>query len=265
MTDVFKLIWRAIIDLFRSRASLEAEIVALRQQLNVLRRKSAKRPAFSAFDCLFFDWLYQIAPRVKDALAIVKPETVIRWHRAGFGLFWRWKSRPRSGRPKVALEVRQLIRDMSLANPLWGAPRIHGELLKLGIDIGQTSVAKYMAKRRRPPSQGWKTFLRNHADGIASMELFVVPTFSFKLLYGLLILRHNRRRLLWFGVTAHPTAEWLARQLTEAVAGIPRRDISFATATAPMARSSNAAFGRWAFLTVQPRRARPGRTAVRNG
>jgi hypothetical protein len=216
MAEVFRLIFWAILDLFRSRASLEAEIVVLRQQLNVLRRKSARRPAFSAFDRLFFAGLYRIAPEIKNALAIVRPETVIRWHRAGFRLFWRWKSRPRSGRPKVTLEVRQLIRDMSLANPLWGAPRIHGELLKLGIDIGQTSVAKYMAKRRRPPSQGWKTFLRNHADGIVSMDLFVVPTFSFKLLYGLLILRHGRRQLLWLGVTAHPTSEWLAGQLTEA-------------------------------------------------
>ena len=153
MADVFKLILWTIIDLFRSRASLEAEIVALRQQLNVLRRKSARRPVFSSLDRLVFAGLYQIAPRITDALAIVKPETVIRWHRAGFRLFWRWKSRPRSGRPKVALEIRQLIRDMSLANPLWGAPRIHGELLKLGVDIGQTSVAKYMAKRRRPPSK----------------------------------------------------------------------------------------------------------------
>ena len=105
---------------------------------------------------------------------------------------------------------------MSVANPLWGAPRIHGELLKLGIDVGQTTVAKYMARRRRPPSQGWKTFLRNHADGIASMDLFLVPTISFRLLYGLLILRHSRRELLWLGVTAHPSAEWIARQLTEA-------------------------------------------------
>ncbi|WP_244430778.1 hypothetical protein [Methylocystis sp. ATCC 49242] len=221
MSDVFKLVWWTILDLFRSRASLEAEIVALRQQLNVLRRKSPKRPTFSTLDRLIFVGLYLIAPRLTDALAIVTPETVIRWRRAFFGLFWRWKSRPRSGRPKVALEIRQLIRDMSLANPLWGAPRIHGELLKLGIDIGQTSVAKYMAKRRRPPSQGWKTFLRNHADGIASMDLFVVPTFSFKLLYSLLILRHGRRRLLWFGVTAHPTAEWLAPHLTEACAWDP--------------------------------------------
>jgi transposase InsO family protein len=113
-------------------------------------------------------------------------------------------------------EIRRLIRAMSLANPLWGAPRIHGELLKLGIDVGQTSVAKYMARRRRPPSQGWRTFLRNHADGIAAMDLFVVPTISFRLLYGLLVLRHDRRRILWMGVTAHPTAEWIARQVVEA-------------------------------------------------
>jgi hypothetical protein len=121
------------------------------------------------------------------ALKILKPETVIRWHRAGFRAYWRWKSRSRGGRPKAPLEVRQLIRDMSIENPLWGAPRIHGELLKLGIDVGQTTVAKYMARGRRPPSQGWKTFLRNHADGIASMDLFVVPTISFRLLYGFLV------------------------------------------------------------------------------
>ena len=116
----------------------------------------------------------------------------------------------------MALEIRQLIRDMSLANPLWGAPRIHGELLKLGIDVGQTSVAKYMAKRRRRPSQGWRTFLRDHANGIGSMDLFVVPTISFRLLYGLLIMLHGRRQISWLGVTAPPTDEWIARQLTEA-------------------------------------------------
>jgi hypothetical protein len=214
MGDMLKLIWWVVIGLFRSRASLEAEIVALRHQLNVLRRKSRKRLAFSNFDRLIFAGLYRIAiAPVLNALVIVKPETVIRWHRAR--LFWRWKSRCR-GRPKVPLDIRQLIRDMSLANPLWGAPRIHGELLKLGIEIGQTSVAKYMARHRKPPSQGWKTFLRNHADGIASMDLFVVPTLSFRLLYGLLILKHGRRHMIWLGVTAHPTAEWIARQLTEA-------------------------------------------------
>src|SRR3982751_4459952 len=151
-----------------------------------------------------------------DALAIVRPDTVIRWHRSGLRLYWRWQSRHRCGRPAVPLEIRRLIREMSIANPSWGAPRMHGELLKLGIDIGQTSVAKYMTRRRAPPSQGWKTFLRNHADGIAAMDLFVVPTISFRLLYGLLIMGHGRRHILWFGVTAHPTAEWIANQLTEA-------------------------------------------------
>jgi hypothetical protein len=137
-------------------------------------------------DRLIFAGLYRLAPMVLGALAIVKPETVIKWHRAGFRSYWRWKSRRRGGRPTVAPEIRRLIREMSIANSLWGAPRIHGELLKLGIDIGQTSVAKYMAKRRDPPSQGWRTFLRNHADGIAAMDMFVVPTISFRLLYGLL-------------------------------------------------------------------------------
>ena len=187
MADMLKLIWWAVVGLFRSRASLEAENLTLRHQLNVLLRKSPKRFAFCNFDRLVFATLYRIAPRIVDALAIVEPDTVIRWHRAGFRLFWRWKSRRRGGRPKVSLEIRQLIREMSVANPLWGAPRIHGELLKLGIDVGQTSVAKYMTRRRRPPSQGCKTFLRNHADGIASIDLFVVPTLSFRLLYGLLI------------------------------------------------------------------------------
>jgi hypothetical protein len=184
MVDLLKLIWWAAIGLFRSRASLEAEVLTLRHQLNVLRRKSPKRLTFSNIDRLVFATLCRLAPCVVDALAIVQPETVIRWHRAGFRLFWRWKSRCRCGRPKVSTEIRQLIREMSQANPLWGAPRIHGELLKLGIEVGLTSVVKYMARTRRPPSQGWNMFLRNHADGIASIDLFVVPTISFRLLYA---------------------------------------------------------------------------------
>jgi hypothetical protein len=184
MRDVLKLIWWGLIGLFRSRASREAEILVLRHQLNVLRRRAPKRLAFSNLDRLIFAGLYAVAPRILSALAIVEPQTVVRWHRAGFRLFWRWKSQSRSGRPRVPLEIRRLIREMSLANPLWGAPRIHGELLKLGIDVGQTSVAKYMVRHRRPPSQGWKTFLHNHADGIASIDLFVVPTIAFRLLYS---------------------------------------------------------------------------------
>jgi hypothetical protein len=157
-----------------------------------------------------------MSPGVRDPLKIIRPATLLRWHRAGFRAYWRWKSRPLGGRPPIPANIRRLIREMSVANPLWGAPRIHGELLKLGIDVGQTTVAKYMARRRRPPSQGWSTFLRNHAEGIASMDLFVVKTVSFRLLYGLLILRHGRRQLLRLDVTAHPNAEWIARQLTEA-------------------------------------------------
>jgi transposase InsO family protein len=216
MAELLQLIWLVFTGLFRSRASREAEIAALRHQLNVLHRQSPKRPTFSALDRLIFVVLFRIAPRITSALKIVEPKTVIRWHHLGFRQFWRWKLCSRRGRPKVPSDIRQLIREMSLANPLWGAPRIHGELVKLGIDVGQTSVAKYMAKRRKPPSQGWRTFLRNHADGVAAMDLFVVPTLSFRLLYGLLIMRHERRRMLWLGVTAHPTAEWIARQLTEA-------------------------------------------------
>ena len=149
-------------------------------------------------DRLIFAGLYRWTPTVLNAVAIVKPETVIKWHRAGFRSYWRWKSRRRGSRPTIPPEIRKLIREMSIANPLWGAPRFHGELLRLGIDVGQTSVAKYIVKRREPPSQGWKTFLRNHADGIAAMDLFVVPTISFRLLYGLLIMGHGRRQVLWF-------------------------------------------------------------------
>ena len=199
MWDFCRLTWWALVGLFRSRRALEAENLVLRQQINVLRRTAPKRLLLSSIDRLIFVGLYRLFPDVRGALTIVKPDTVMRWHRAGFRAYWRWKSRTRGGRPKVPPEIRQLIRDMSLANPLWGAPRIHGELLKLGIDVGQTSVAKYMARRRRPPSQGWATFLRNHADGIVAMDLFVVPTISFRLLYGLLILRHDRRRILWLG------------------------------------------------------------------
>ena len=216
MVTLIRLIFSLLADLFRSRAALEAEILVLRQQVIVLRRGKPARLPFMATDKLMLGWVCHLFPNARDALAIVRPETVVRWHRAGFRSYWRWKSRRRPGRPVVSAEIRQLVREMSIANPLWGAPRIHGELLKLGIDIGQTSVAKYMLRKRGPPSQGWKTFLRNHADGIVAMDLFVAPTVSFRLLYGLLIMGHGRRQILWLGVTAHPTAEWIANQLTQA-------------------------------------------------
>src|SRR5580765_5127385 len=149
-------------------------------------------------------------------LTIMRPETLVRWHRAGFRRYWRWKSRRRGGRPPVETELRALIRQISTENQLWGAPRIHGELLKLGFSVAQSTVAKYMVKRREPPSQGWRTFLRNHAPDIAAMDLFVVPTIGFKLLYGFVIVRIDRRELIWINVTINPTAEWIARQITEA-------------------------------------------------
>src|SRR6266403_3509126 len=211
MREACSLIWSALVLLFRSRSLLAAEILVLRHQINILRRHSPQRQTFSAMDRLIFAGLYRLAPTVLNALAVLKP-----WHRAGFRSYWRWRSRRRGGRPTLPTEIRKLIREISIANPLWGAPRIHGELLKLGIDVGQTSVAKYMVKRRGPPSQVWKTFLHNHADGIAAMDLFVVPTISFRLLYGLLIVGHGRRQIVRLGVTAHPTAEWISRQLTEA-------------------------------------------------
>src|ERR1700756_3420236 len=159
MREACSLVWSVLVSLFRSRVSLEAEILILRHQINIQRRHQPKRLAFSAMARLIFVGLYRLVPNTIKALAIVRPDTVIGWHRSGFRLYWRGKSRHCYGRPAVPLEVRRLIREMSIANPLWGAPRIYGELLKLGIDIGQTSVAKSMARRRAPPSQGWKTFL----------------------------------------------------------------------------------------------------------
>ena len=161
---------------FKSKSRLEAENSALRHQLIVLRRKVHGRVRLTNIDRWFFIQLYRWFPSILQVLTIVRPETLVQWHRAGFRCYWRWRSRPRGGRPQIEADLRVLIRRMSIENPLWGAPRIHGELLKLGFGVAQSSVAKYMVKRRGPPSQGWKTFLRNHAPDIAAMDLFVVPT-----------------------------------------------------------------------------------------
>ena len=201
---------------FTRRARLEAENLLLRQQLVVLRRKSPRRVRLWSIDRLLLVWLYRLYPSLLDAIIIVQPETVIRWHRRGFRAYWRWQSRHVGGRPRIDSEIRALIPRMSRENPLWGAPRIHGELLMLGIEVAESTVGRYMVRRRRPPSQGWKTFLRNHAAGIASLDLFVVRTISFKLLYGLVILRHARRRLVTIAVTDNPTAQWMAGQATDA-------------------------------------------------
>src|ERR1700682_4063513 len=194
---------------------LEAENAALRHQLVVLRRKLRGGVRLTNSDRWFFIQLYRWFPSILSAITIIQPETLVRWHRTGFRHYWRWKSRPLGGRPQIGTDLRVLIRQMSIENPLWGAPRIHGELLKLGFEVAQSSVAKYMVKRRGPPSQGWRTFLRNHAPDIAAMDLFVVPTIGFDLLYAFVIVRLGRRDLVWTNVTTHPTAEWVARQITE--------------------------------------------------
>src|SRR5450830_1775884 len=201
---------------FKSNIRLEAENAVLRHQVIVLRRKLKGRARLTNHDRWFFVQLYRWFPSILPVLMIIRPETLVRWHRAGFRRYWRWKSRRRGGRPQIETELRALIRQMSTENLLWGAPRIHGELLKLGFSVAQSSVAKYMVKRRGPPSQEWRTFLRNHAPDIAAMDLFVVPTIGFDLLYAFVIVRLDRRDLVWINVTTNPTAEWIARQLTEA-------------------------------------------------
>src|SRR5471030_105375 len=201
---------------FKSKSRLEAENAALRRQLVVLRRKVQGRIRLRNNDRWILIELYRWFPSILQVVTIVQPETIVRWHRAGFRCYWRWKSRSRGGRPQIETDLRALIRRMSMENPLWGAPRIHGELLKLGFEVAQSSAAKYMVKRRGPPSQGWRTFLRNYAPDIAAMDLFVVPTIGFDLLYALVIVRLDRRDLVWINVTTNPTAEWIARQITEA-------------------------------------------------
>ncbi len=201
---------------FRSRTALQFEILALRHQVCVLQR-SVKRPKLSAADRFLWAWLCSVWNGWQSVVSIVKPATVVAWQRKSFGLFWSWKiRRGKPGRPAITKEVRKLIRMLSRENPLWGAPHIHGELLKLGIDIGETSVSKYMVLHRKPPSQTWRTFLDNHLKTLVSVDFFVVPTIRFQILYVFLVLAHERRRILHFAVTAHPTAEWTAQQMREA-------------------------------------------------
>src|SRR6266446_1486706 len=204
-------------DCFRARAALQAEILALRHQLLVLQRSSRPHKLHLGWaDRVLWVWLSRLWNDWRSALLIVRPETVIAWHRRGFRLYWTWKSRRCEGRPTASPEVRNLIRQMSTANPLWGAPRIHGELLKLGIQISQGTVAKYMVRQRKPPSQTWRTFLENHVQQLVAIDFLVVPTLSFRLLFVFVILGHHRRHAIHFNVTAHPTAEWTSQQIAEA-------------------------------------------------
>src|ERR1700745_40666 len=220
MFAIALLLVRMLCDCFTPRPRLKAEILILRHQLNVLQQRMPRRRLHLRWiDRALFIWFYRRYPRILDALSIVRPETVVRWHRKGFTGYWRWKSRSPGGRPRIARELRDLIRRMSFENSLWGATKIHGELLKLGIAVAQSTVSVYMVPRRDRPLQTWKTFLRNHMEGIASIDLFVVPTIAFQQLFACLVLGHKRRQLLWFAVTRNPTAGWVGRQNTGAVPG----------------------------------------------
>jgi transposase InsO family protein len=223
-----------IVDLFKPRCRLEIENLFLRHQLSIALRRAPARLRLRGSDRALLVWMTRLWPSLLNVTRVVQPETILRWHRAGFKAFWRWKSRKRGGRPKIDRGLRDLIRRMSKENPKWGASRIHGELLMLGFEVAQSTVSKYMVQGGSP-SQGWKTFLRNHAQAIAAIDLFVVPTLSFERLFAFLVLGHGRRQLLWFEVTRHPTAEWLARQITEA--------FPWATAPAYLVRDNDRAYG----------------------
>jgi transposase InsO family protein len=224
-----------VADLFKSRSRLEAENLFLRHQLNVALRRAPPRLRLHGSDRAFLVWMIRLWPSLIDTVQVIQPETVLRWHRAGFRALWRWKSRKRAGRPKIDRELRDLIQRMSRENPLWGASRIHRELLMLGFAVAQSTVSKFIARGGKPPPQTWKTFLRNHADAIAAIDICVVPTLTFDRLFALLVLGHGRRQLLWFEVTRHPTAKWLTRQITEA--------FPWASAPGYLVRDNDRAYG----------------------
>jgi putative transposase len=202
----------------RGQAAMQAEIIALRHQLTVFQRtQKPKRIMLNGIDRCLWVLLSRLWSGWRSALIMVKPETVIGWHHQGFRRYWTWKVRHgRSGRPRVPKETRDLIRIMSRENPLWGAPRIHSELLKLGVRISQASVAKYMVRNPKPPSQTWRTFLTNHVSQLVSVDFFTVHTVWFEILFVFVVLAHDRRRVVHFNLTGHPTAEWTAQQMLEA-------------------------------------------------
>jgi transposase InsO family protein len=199
----------------RSQRELALENLALRQQLAVLKCKT-KRPRLTNADRAFWVALRRLWPDWQNALVLVKPATVIRWHRKGFKLYWTWKSRNQGGRPPIDSEIRTLIRRMARENPTWGAPRIHGELLMLGFEVAEATVSRYMPRRRKPPSQTWRTFLHNHTKDLVSIDFFVVPTATFRVLYVFLVFEHERRRIVHFNVTEGPSARWTGQQLVNA-------------------------------------------------
>jgi hypothetical protein len=203
-------------DLFKSRSRLEAENLFLRHQLNIALRRAPPHLRLRGFDRALLVWMTRLWPSLLGMTQVAQPETILRWHRASFKAFWRWKSRNRAGRPKIDRGLRDLIQRMSRDNPVRGAARIHGELLMLGFEVAQSTVSKYMVRGGTRPSQTWKTFPRNHADAIAAIDMCIVPTLTFYRLFAFLVRSHGRRQLLRIEVTRHPAAEWLARQITEA-------------------------------------------------
>ena len=216
MNAVFVACFALLTSTFQNRAELHAEILALRHQLAVLQRNAPRRLCLTRFDRLLWILLARFWSNWRSSLQIVQPATVLRWQRRAFRWYWARKSGRVPGRPAVGREIRDLIRHMSQANPLWGAPRIHGELLKLGIEVAQSTVAKYLQPSRRPPSQTWRTFLRNHVGQMASIDFFTVPTATFRVLFVFVVLSHGRRRVVHFQVTEHPSQEWTMQQLREA-------------------------------------------------
>lgn len=217
MIDVFCSLLRTLRSTVQTHRALALENLALRHQLTVLQRMTQGRIPLTPADRLLWVWLACAWREWRQALILVKPETVMRWHRQGFRTYWTWKSRRQGlGRPLIDPELRALIRKISLANPLWGVPRIHSELLKLGIRISPTTVAKYRIRHRKPPSPTWRSFLRNHARDLGAVDFFTVPTATFQVLCVCVVLAHDRRRVVHLNVTAHPTAEWTAQQIVEA-------------------------------------------------
>ena len=216
MSGYFEILLCILASVFKSQDRLAAENIALRHQILILKRRHRGRIKLCRLDRFVLGWLSRVGSAVADAIIIVKPETLVRWHRRGFRSFWRWKSSSVGGRPPINSELRSLILRMAAENPLWGAPRIHGELLKLGFEVAQSTVSNYLRRHPRPRGQTWKTFIDNHRDALAAIDLFVVPTIGFKLMYGIAILHLKRRELVWTNATLHPTADWISQQLTEA-------------------------------------------------
>src|SRR5215475_9703889 len=235
MLAILHLLGTFIANLFKSQRRLEVENLFLRHQLKIALRGAPHRLQLRASDRALLIWMTWLWPGLLSLSHVVQPDTILRWHRAGFRAYWRRKSRGRAGRPRVSRELRELVRQMNKENPLWGAPRIHGELLKLGFEIAESTVSKYMIQHRGPPSQTWRTFLHNHAHAIAAIDLCVVPTVTFERLFAFLVMGHGRRQLLWFAVTRHPTAEWLAQQIVEA--------FPWGSAPAYLIRDNDGAFG----------------------